>query len=291
LDDDQRALVRSDVTIADELQFYLEQMYDSNHFEKSEMLEWEKKSSVTKMDYIAAKHYFEELMKATDTYAQNAGGGTTGCNKYESANHMADIGDEIRKYIANLASASASTAQEQVANTMGKTNQFDAMAMAAQIKALTDAVAKLADAKENKDPNAGGGRGKNGDRKSRHPQMTKLRNMGAYCHSHGFHPVRADHDSVNCSWKKIGTQDQSHMGESPWWRHGLALSQESCRRTTRPSHLEGEGGPQSLAGTYTAGQGKKAPVKDEFESRPTDARPLHSDLQLLSCACIELHGS
>jgi hypothetical protein len=33
---------------------------------------------------------------------------------------------------------------------MGKTNQLDAMA--AQIKALTDAVAKLADAKENKDP-------------------------------------------------------------------------------------------------------------------------------------------
>ncbi len=67
-------------------------------------------------------------MKATDTYAQNAGGGTTGRNKCESANHMADIGDEIREYIANLASASASAAQEQATNSMGKTNQFDAMA-------------------------------------------------------------------------------------------------------------------------------------------------------------------
>ncbi len=39
LDDDQRALVRSDVTIADKdkLQFYLEQMYDSNHFDKNEI--------------------------------------------------------------------------------------------------------------------------------------------------------------------------------------------------------------------------------------------------------------
>ena len=75
---------------------------------------------------------------------------------------MADIGDEIREYIANLASPSAGAAQEQAANTMGKSNQFDTMA--AQIKALTDAVAKLAAMKENKDPNAGKGGGKNGDR-------------------------------------------------------------------------------------------------------------------------------
>jgi len=46
---------------------------------------------------------------------------------------MADIGNEIREYIANLASASVGgAAQEQAANTMGKTNQLDAME--AQIK-------------------------------------------------------------------------------------------------------------------------------------------------------------
>ena len=184
-------------------------MYDSNHFEKSEMLDWEKKPSVTKTDYIAAKHYFEELVKATDTYTQNAGGGTTGRNKYESANNMADIGDEIREYIANLASASAGAAQEQAANTMGTTNQFDAMA--AQIKALTEAVAKLTDTKENKDPNAGGGGEKKGGRMSRCPQETKLRNMGAYCHSHGFHPVGADHNSTTCSYKK-----PEHRNEATW---------------------------------------------------------------------------
>ena len=93
-------------------------MYDSNHFEKSKMLEWEKKPSITKTDYTAAKEYFEELVKATDIYAQNAGGGTAGRNKYESANHMADIGKEIHEYIANLASASEGTAQEQAVNTM-----------------------------------------------------------------------------------------------------------------------------------------------------------------------------
>ena len=68
-------------------------------------------------------------------------GGTTERNKYESANHMADIGNKIREYIVNLASASAGATQEQAANTMGKTNQFNTMA--AQIKALTNAVAKL----------------------------------------------------------------------------------------------------------------------------------------------------
>ncbi len=135
-------------------------------------------------------------MKASDTYAQNAGGGTAGRNKYELANMM-DVGNKIRKYIANLALTSAGAAQEQVANTMGKTNQLNAMAT--QNEALTNAIAKLVAVKENKDPNAGGGGGKNGDRESRCPHMTKLWNMGAYCHSHGFHPVGANHDSVNCS--------------------------------------------------------------------------------------------
>ncbi len=178
MDDNQHTLVHSDVTIPDKdkLQFYLKQMYDSNHFEKSKMLEWEKKPSITKTDYTAAKEYFEELVKATDTYAQNAGRGTARRNKYESANHMADIGDEIREYIANLASTSAGAAQEQAANTMGKTNQFDAMAV--QIKALIDAVVKLANTKENKVLNAGGGGERNGDHESRRPQMTKLQNMG-----------------------------------------------------------------------------------------------------------------
>jgi len=40
LNDDQRALVRSDVTITDDnkLQFYLEEIYDSNRFDKQEIL-------------------------------------------------------------------------------------------------------------------------------------------------------------------------------------------------------------------------------------------------------------
>jgi hypothetical protein len=102
LDDEQKALVRSDVTITDEdkLQFYLEEMYDSNHFDKNKMLDWEKKSTAVKSNYTNTKTYFEDLVKATDTYEQNAGGGTTSHNKYESANQLTDRGNEIRDYIA-----------------------------------------------------------------------------------------------------------------------------------------------------------------------------------------------
>jgi len=220
LDDDQRALVRSDVTIADEdkLQFYLKQMYDSNHFEKSEMLDWEKKPTIIKTNYDDAKDYFEALVKATNTYVQNAGGGTAGRNKYESANNMADIGYKIHEYIANLASAAADGAtQEHAANTMSKTNQFDAMA--AQIKALTDTVAKLVALKENIDPNTGGGGEKKRDCESQRPHTTTLRNLGAYCHSHGFHLVGADHNSTTCSWKKRSIR--------PTPRGGIA-SGETC---------------------------------------------------------------
>jgi hypothetical protein len=43
LNDDQRALVRSNATSADKdkLRFYLKEMYDSNHFDKTKMLDWE----------------------------------------------------------------------------------------------------------------------------------------------------------------------------------------------------------------------------------------------------------
>jgi hypothetical protein len=45
LDNKQKALVCSEGTIADEeklVQFYLEEMYDSNHFDKNKMLDWKK---------------------------------------------------------------------------------------------------------------------------------------------------------------------------------------------------------------------------------------------------------
>ncbi len=96
-----------DVTIADDdkLQFYLEEIYDSNRFDKQGMLTWEREPSATKTDFTLAKAHFEMVIKTNDTYKQNAGSGTTGCNQYKSANQMADYGNKIREYIQQLANA------------------------------------------------------------------------------------------------------------------------------------------------------------------------------------------
>jgi hypothetical protein len=59
-----------DVTIADDdkLQFYLEEIYDSNRFDKQEMLTWVRQPAVTKTDFDLAKAHFEEIVNAPDTY-------------------------------------------------------------------------------------------------------------------------------------------------------------------------------------------------------------------------------
>jgi hypothetical protein len=206
LDDVQCVLVRSNVTIADEekLQFYLEEMYDSNHFDKNEMLNWEQQATATKTNYKLAKQYFEALVKATDTYKQNAGRGTPGQNKYKSANQLTDCGNEIRNYIAQIACATVAN-NDHAANTQSKDTQFDVMSV--QIKALIEAVAKLTANKGNKNVNPNTNNSNKGNSKRRHQgrpqpqQLSKLRIMGGYCHSHGFHSVSAGHNSKNCNWK------------------------------------------------------------------------------------------
>ncbi len=169
LNDNQRALVRFNVTIADKdkLQFNLEEMYDSNHFDKNKMLEWEQQATATKTDNKLAKQYFEALVKTTNTYKQNAGGGTAGPNKYKSANQLADCGDKIRNYIAQIASGVAAN-NDHAANTQAKDTQFDAMS--AKIKALTKAIAKLMAIKGNKKVNPNTNNRNKGNSKRCHPQ-------------------------------------------------------------------------------------------------------------------------
>ena len=41
--------------------------------------------------------------------------------------------------------------------------------------------------------------------------LPKLRNMGGYCHSHGFHPVGLGHSSQTCFRKKDG-----HKNDATW---------------------------------------------------------------------------
>jgi hypothetical protein len=87
LNGNQVRIKRYGITISneDKLQFYLEQMYASNHFNKKEMTEWENKPKVIKDSFDKATTYFEGLVRDYEVYKQNSGG-TAGKHSYESAN-------------------------------------------------------------------------------------------------------------------------------------------------------------------------------------------------------------
>jgi len=116
---------------------------------------------------------------------------------------MTDIGNEIKDYIVKIASTSV-TNDDVVAYMCEADKKKDAeMAeMYTQIKQLTVTITKLASwiqqKMENNDPDKYCGR--HGDRIVE--QMTKLRNMGGYCSTHGFHPVGLTHNSPTCQFKK-----------------------------------------------------------------------------------------
>ena len=162
LDDDQIRIVHFGITISDEekLQFYLEQMYASNHFNKKEMTEWENKSITIKDNFDKAKLYFEGLVKDYKVYAQNSNG-TSGKHNFESTNQAtkADVGDELQQYIAKIVQA-AVTKEEQAAN-IRDSSKASSDTMAAQIKTMSDQIAQLAKAMANKEntPNGSGGGG------------------------------------------------------------------------------------------------------------------------------------
>jgi hypothetical protein len=106
-------------------------------------------------------------VKATNTYEQNAGGGTAGQNKYKSANQLANCGNKIRNYIAQIASAAAAN-NDHAANTQAKDTQFDTMSV--QIKALTKAIARLMANKGNENINPNSNNGNKGNGKRHQPQ-------------------------------------------------------------------------------------------------------------------------
>ncbi len=111
-----------------------------------------------------------------------------------------------------------------------------------KIKKLHAIIKKMAtkiNNKENQHTNGGGGNGgqdggKFGD--VRHPQWTKLRNMGGYCHSHGFHSVGADHDSTACRWKKADHKCKAtwsnRMGGDMFWPSAKCVAIEQHNATS-----------------------------------------------------------
>jgi hypothetical protein len=209
LDDDQIRIKRFGITISneDKLQFYLEQMYASDHFDKKEMTEWENKTVAIKHNFGEAKLYFEGLVKDYEVYAQNSGG-TAGKHNFESANQAAeaDAGDELRNFIAGI--AQAAVVQEEQANNIRDSAKATSDTMAEQLKAMLEQIAQLTKKLDNKENNGGGGGGggSGGLRKRNRGrvavQYDKPRSMGCYCFSHGFHPASENHTSANCQWKQ-----------------------------------------------------------------------------------------
>ncbi len=172
------------------------------------MLTWEREPPATKMDFTLAKAHFEAIVKATDTYKQDAGGGTTGCNRYDSANQMADYGNKIHEYIQQLASAVAAKATDTAANIQTKEKLTS---MEAEIKKLTTTIALMTSKFNGKNINPNNEEHGSSEQNSRCPQKKTLWNMGAYSSSHGFHPVGLNHNSTNCNRKK-----PKHKTEATW---------------------------------------------------------------------------
>jgi hypothetical protein len=175
LTNDQVSLIRSEVTISDDdkLQFYLEQMYESNTFDKMEMMTWENQPTATKTDFNLARDYFEKLIKSYDTYEQNAGTGAQ--NTYDSASRLADVGDKLREYINQIASANAQQKEDAAANV----NHSKEKDLAADVKRLTEAVAKLTKMVADKE-NAPPSNSNTGTNNATRKQYTGVRNYATW---------------------------------------------------------------------------------------------------------------
>jgi hypothetical protein len=65
---------RFGITISneDKLQFYLKQMYASNHFDKKEMTEWENKPEAIKNDFNDGRHTLKDSSGTTKSTNKTA---------------------------------------------------------------------------------------------------------------------------------------------------------------------------------------------------------------------------
>jgi hypothetical protein len=155
---------------------------------------------------------------------------------------MADVGDEIRKCIQEIASASVASNKkmaEWAASVSKESKAKDAQlqAMMAQIQDLANTVAMLstaitAAAKENSGGGGGGGSGGGGSGSGGGGSGNNsggggkgtfkfTRNMGAYFSMHGHHPVGTNHTSATCTHKgkghnSIATANHRFGGSNFW---------------------------------------------------------------------------
>jgi hypothetical protein len=72
----------------------MKKIYASNMFNKKEIIDWENKPIVIKVDCNKAKLYFEQLVKDFEAYMQNSGS-MSAKQGYKSANMAADVGNKL----------------------------------------------------------------------------------------------------------------------------------------------------------------------------------------------------
>ncbi len=191
-------------------------MYASNHFDKKEMTEWENKPEAIKNDFNDVKTV-EGLVRDYEVYEQNSGG-TAGKHYFESANQAtkADCDDELHQYVVGIAQAAVK--QEEQATNIHDSRKASMDAMAAQIKTMSDQIARLTKAMANKEnasngsSSGGRGRDKGQSRYVAVQQYTKPRSMGSYCSSHGFHPAGKNHTSATCTQKLPNHNTRRQLG-------------------------------------------------------------------------------
>ena len=68
-------------------------------------------------------------------------------------------------------------------------------------------------------------------------QMTKPRNMGRYCSTHGFHPIGVTHDSVTCQFKKKDEHNDAAtwsncLSSSTYWPKAIRVAIEQQNHPT-----------------------------------------------------------
>ncbi len=159
---------------------------------------------VTKTDFTLAQEFFEKLIKSYDTYEQNAGAASK--NAHDSTSRLMDVGNKLHKYINQIAAANEQQKEDTAANIGNNMNS----GLAADVNQLAEALAqfmKMVTNKENKPPSNSNTGGHRSDK-----QYMGVRNMGAYCSSHGYHPVGTGHTSTTCKYKKEGHNNAAVWG-------------------------------------------------------------------------------
>jgi hypothetical protein len=188
------------------------------------------------------KNFFREKMTLNEAYINNNEGndttlyGSSANITDEQEEKLADMGDQIRDYIQQITQAKENipptTKENANKNTDTPSTGNTVMdEMNKRMAKLENMISNMCNNNNNNGNRNGGGKnnsnrnnGNNGNNNNngneketekfipyRDRPYTKTRNMGGYCHTHGFHPVGENHTSENCGYKK-----DNHDNTATW---------------------------------------------------------------------------